>query len=561
MGYNIRGSDAGATHYVTIDESDFRGDMDAKAFRTVGDTNAVGVNESGGFVYASVTVDDDTGVGYGEIDTGYLDDSSVDVNLYPADMTLSEIVEDYGGYEDQQSLDVTEGELSIESPGKQYVSGAEVDIAGNATAGLDDVAVYARDEGDWELVELGNDNTISVDSDGSWERENVVLSDASDIFSIPGQYRLGVIDARDAENSTGDLKKSMTTSEFSSGTSTQKAITVTDGSLFASFTSVINGQVSTDDGTVDVEGTATGQDNVLVAFVDKRGAVATERVSVDDDSTFEQDDIVLEDKDGNDLSEGSIEAVVLSLGRDDVAGDGELPGQDNNDVNALESYVSGLTDDSLTQAQVLDRIKSETVDDTASDDLIVEDSFRYSDGSLSIETVVPEEYSSEMGVYDIEVGETMVVKGRTNAQPDDNTITVEVTDGPSADSLDLADTDSWGQNGTWSVKIPVSSDVEPGTYTIEADDGDNTDIIQFEIVGEGERGAIGQPETTTKEPTTTTKEPTTTTKEPTTKSTTKSTTTEPTTTDSDGQPGFGVALALVAVLGAALLALRTRIEK
>jgi hypothetical protein len=72
-----------------------------------------------------------------------------------------------------------------------------------AAQGVDDVVMYARDQGDWELVDINEDgtadseDTVSVDSTGEWEREDVTLSQASDIFSIPGRYRIGVVEAPD----------------------------------------------------------------------------------------------------------------------------------------------------------------------------------------------------------------------------------------------------------------------------------------------------------------------------------------------------------------------------
>jgi PGF-CTERM protein/surface glycoprotein (TIGR04207 family) len=107
------------------------------------------------------------------------------------------------------------------------------------------------------------------------------------------------------------------------------------------------------------------------------------------------------------------------------------------------------------------------------------------------------------------------------------------------------------QDVTFEAAVPS----ETGDYTHGVQVGDNA-IVTAGITVEEEQTTT---EPTTTEPTTT--EPTTT--EPT---TTEPTTTEPTTTempetettadDSGGQPGFGVAVALVALLAAALLATR-----
>ena len=219
----------------------------------------------------------------------------------------------------------------------------------------------------------------------------------------------------------------------------------------------------------------------LVVLVDSRGRLVTDRVSVDDDDTFEGDDISLVTQSGQDLNEGSVTGLILGLGRDGVAGDGILPGQERADLAALESYIRGIgTTRALTREQVVARILDETTDEVASDDLLIQESFRYADGSTSIETVRPEG-SNASGVQQIAVGDTMEVVGLTNRKPDDNTITVGVVDGPSANEFDTGSTDQWGGDGIWSVTLGTDN-VEPGTYTIEVDDGDNTDTVQVQIV-------------------------------------------------------------------------------
>jgi hypothetical protein len=100
--------------------------------------------------------------------------------------------------------------------------------------------------------------------------------------------------------------------------------------------------------------------------------------------------------------------------------------------------------------------------------------------SVAIETVRPEG-SNASGVQQIAVGDTMEVVGLTNRKPDDNTITVEVVDGPSANEFDTGSIDQWDGDGVWSVTLDTD-DVEPGTYTIEVDDGDNTDTVQVQVV-------------------------------------------------------------------------------
>ncbi|WP_276260162.1 HVO_2072 family ArtA-dependent S-layer glycoprotein [Haloglomus litoreum] len=509
--YTIRGSTAGANHYVVIEDDDFRNNrVDARVFRDIQDVVDRGTFDTDDdgtpeFAWAQVEIDEDTGLGVGQIDTSFLDDASVTVDLFAADQSLDEVAADLGNPEDDRTLNVEQGDLEFDSPVGTYVAGSEVDVRGFAAPGVDDVAIYARDQGDWELVDVNEDgtadgdDTISVDSTGEWEREDVVLSQASDIFSIPGRYRIGVVEAEDAVDGQGELRTTLTTSQFSSATSSQSSLIVQEPGLeeTRSF-QAINGQVAVEDGTVDVVGVAPGLDEVLAVMVDSRGRIATERISVDDDDTFEEDDIPLVTQDGRTLNEGTVRALLLGLGRDGVAGDGILPGQTSANLAALENYVVGLGP-GLTQEQTIERIRDETTDEVASDDLSISESFRFTDGATSIETVAPADGNVSQGqIQTIEVGETMLVQGLTNRKPDDNTISVEVIDGPSADQFDINSTDEWGLDGVWSVTLGTDG-VEPGTYVLEADDGDNTDTVQVRIVeaqAEPEPTATPEPEPT-----------------------------------------------------------------
>ncbi|WP_135826204.1 hypothetical protein [Halorussus ruber] len=545
--YTVRGSTAGATHIVTIEDTDFRNNqVDERVFRDVEDVidrGSFDTNDDGrdDFAWAQVEIDDDTGLGVGQLDTTYLDDTSVDVNLYDADQNVSEVAADLGDTEDDFSLDVREGVLNIDSPAGTYIAGQEVDVRGTAAPGVDDVAVYVRDQGDWELVDINEDGElsqsdfISVDADGEWEERDVRLSQANDILSIPGRYRLGVVEAVDVTQN-GEVAETLTTSEFSSATSEQSSIIVTEptlggtggnSSLAAAFGDAppmtfqnqqqndtqernptyvfrtYNEQIAVEDGTVEVTGVAPGLDEVLVVMIDSRGRTVTETVSVDDNDIFEEDDIELVTRDGRQLNEGQIRGMVIGLGRDAVVGDGVLPGVDDADIASLESWITSFGA-GLTQEQVTERITDETTDEAGSDDLILTQNFRYADAATSVTAIAPQNQAGQptgtafrTDVTPIEVGQTMTIQGVTNRRPDDNTITVEVIDGPSAAEFDSAATDEWGRTGVWSVNL-TAENVEPGTYTLEVDDGDNTDIVQFEVVPEGEGQQDGaQNETTT----------------------------------------------------------------
>ncbi|GGK79122.1 HVO_2072 family ArtA-dependent S-layer glycoprotein [Haloarcula sebkhae] len=577
LGFDIENSPEGNFHAVVIEESEFRDSTSAsnyaKIFRNVGDTSDRGLVgddgdgtavvdpsdadslESVDYAYAIVEVDGGTGVG--SVETQYLDDSSIDIDLYQASngdytdnndnhVVANLVTDDDYETDDEQDFDVVEGDLTIDSPSGTYVTGSEVDVNGTASEGIDDVAIYARDNNDYELVEIDSEETISVDGDDTFSEEDISLSGGdlggNDILGLPGTYRIGVVDVEDADsNSNGTVDDSLTTSEFNSGVSSAESLRVTDTELNGTFITY-NGQISSDDNQIDVEGQAPGKDNLVVAFVDSRGnAVATD-ISVDDDDTFSEDDISI-----SALSEGTVTAHIISSGRDNTFGDG-VSGSSSGFASLIEdNYASG----SSTGDQVRSRILENSVDDTASDDLIVNEQFRLADGLTTVESVNSP----------VEANGTIEVEGTTNRKPDDNTITVELLDDED-ESVTVDSTDEWGSDGQWSVSLDLSDEnVEPGNFTVEADDGDNTDRQSVQIVEAGsleeEQPATDTPEpdTDTPEPDTDTPEPDTDTPEPDTDTPEPDTMTEEVTSEATG-PGFTAAIALIALVAAALLAVR-----
>jgi major cell surface glycoprotein (TIGR04216 family) len=155
------------------------------------------------------------------------------------------------------------------------------------------------------------------------------------------------------------------------------------------------------------------------------------------------------------------------------------------------------------------------------------------------------------GINPVAVGNTMVVEGQTNLQADDNTVTIELSNEDA--TVALGSTEEWDSDGQFSVQLDTA-DASTGTYTLELDDSDNTVTTEVELV---EQISTPTPTPTpTEEPTptpTATPEPTPTpTAEPTPTATPDST---PTPTEGGG-PGFGAVIAVVALLAAALLAVR-----
>ncbi|WP_141212148.1 HVO_2072 family ArtA-dependent S-layer glycoprotein, partial [Halorubrum ezzemoulense] len=482
--YTVSGGTNGDVHTVTVDANDFRDEItsgDAEdIFRNVEDVVDTGVEESDGsldYAYATVEIDGTTAVG--SLNTAGLDDSTVDLNVYD----VSDSPPDTSELLDDTSFEVEEGELTLDSPTGDYTIGSEVDINGSAQS-ADEVAIYARDNNEWELLNVNDDDAldendfISVDSDDSFEEEDVNLREASNILAFEGNYGIGAVDVADLPDDAENFD-TLSNSDFSSASSTRETITAQSGDLTANFATV-NGQIADEvDDDIDVSGTATGQDNVVVAFVGQRGDTYAQEISVDDDSTFEEEDIPL-----GDISQGPVTGHVLSPARDGEFGDGDSDWNTENIVNT----INGFSTSSSTGDQIRSSILSNTVDETASDDLIVSTSFRINDPTLSINNVYPESTEAD-GLNPVAVGETVVVEGDTNRQPDNAAITVELLT-QDENSLQTASTDQWGSDGQFNVTMDTS-DLETGSYIIEADDGESTDRVNIEIVEERQQADNG----------------------------------------------------------------------
>jgi hypothetical protein len=100
-----------------------------------------------------------------------------------------------------------------------------------------------------------------------------------------------------------------------------------------------------------------------------------------------------------------------------------------------------------------------------------------------ITDVVPkQEADTASGIHDIEVGETMVVRGETNLDPSETAIAVEVAQVPSTAEFFTDVANDWGSDGIWTAELEVPEDFALGQYTILADDGERTDSVDVNIV-------------------------------------------------------------------------------
>ncbi len=572
VNFDIIGGAAGDYHLVQIDASDLRDDVSpataATVFRPVGDVEEQGVFDGDRYVpesnvnssddvdaaYAVVEIGDD-GVSVGSIDTAALDDTSVSI-------TISDLLATSGGSfarplaaagsgelaADETDFDVETGEVALSQPSNVYVVGQAVTVNGTAPAAIESVAIYARNNNDYELVELDGDRTLFVDADGTFELEGVRLTEGegggNGILSLEGSYRIGVINAADADfDDTDGPDDSLTTQEFTQGTSEQKSLRVTGQSLSVTFPSVVRGQIAEEDGSVDVNGTAAGAVEVVFIAIGERGNIISQTISADDGGTIDEEDVPVAG-----LSEGDVTLYVYGTGRDGRVGDGDLPGSFEATTDGLQSWLeNSLGQQSLTRDQVRSAIRAETTGATASDDLVETKEVRLTDAQTRVTDVYPSD-SAATGINPVAAGDTMIVEGETNLQPGDNVITIEL--GNQETTVALTSTELWGQDGVWVVEIDTDG-AAVGTYTLGVEDGSSTDAIDVDIVE-----TLETPTPTPTEETPTPSPTPTPTATPSPTPTVSPTPTASPTPTSTGGPGFGAVVAIVALLAAALVAVR-----
>lgn len=377
--------------------------------------------------------------------------------------------------------------VTITAPqdGDEYFVGQAVTINGSTNESVESVALYARAGGDWLLLDVDRDgvrddsDTLPVGEAGNWSVRNLVLSDAHQVLSYPGTYQLGAVATSEVgENET--VPTALSPNELPAAGGAQLTLEVNRARLQGNFLTV-GDELSTENAEVTVNGTARGARELLVVFVDSRGQVATDQILVPRGNGSFDVDVALRTADGKPLAEGLTTGYVLAVGRDGTFGDGRLPTGANATPDALTEYVSDQPA-KLDARQVSERLLAQTVDEAGSDDLLVSAEFRYVESSTRIISVTPESLFGVEGFYAVTVGETMVVRGHTNRIPDESTIMVEATDGPSAGRLPPAWTHDWNLDGEWTVSMDTDG-VEPGVYTLTVDvDGDTEDQVQVLIL-------------------------------------------------------------------------------
>jgi hypothetical protein len=167
-----------------------------------------------------------------------------------------------------------------------------------------------------------------------------------------------------------------------------------------------------------------------------------------------------------------------------------------------------------------------------------------------------ERINENQSAQTVTVGSDFTVSGVTNRDPDNAVIIVELRrDG--GDIVTVASDEQWGESGEWRVTIELG-DIEPGSYTIEASTGDETDIKAVNIVASTPTPTATPDMTPTATPTATSTSTSTSTPTPT---PTRSTiTAAPSPTQTTETPGF-TAITAIAAVGIILIAASFRLHR
>ena len=156
------------------------------------------------------------------------------------------------------------------------------------------------------------------------------------------------------------------------------------------------------------------------------------------------------------LDTGRWRTLVLSAGRDGEYATGEAA--DSLTLDAL-GVTSGKTQD-----QIVAIIKDRTVDATGSDDLLLELEFEVETPYVRLDPIV-----------DVRVGEPLYISGTTNREP--GTPIVLYSDSPMLPGVTTMVEWPTPDQGVFSATIDTSG-AHPGSYGLEADDGDgHTDEV------------------------------------------------------------------------------------
>ena len=358
--------------------------------------------------------------------------------------------------EDEVKVKVREAKVTFDIPTTAII-GDDVTIKGTITAG-EEVDILVEDgtlDGDrWDDVSVDENNEFEV----TWYTER----------KMTGTYS---IDAYiDCDLNADPAPTTVPTGFAARDEDGKTTIRLIEPGLTAE--QLRNVVAEGDDYTI--EGTATGVDTVDIVLVGPTGymgggyeksvinGLLITSTSVTDNEFSEDIRMV----DG--LDTGQWMAAVFSPGRDGYYG--------SENITAGNLADADLSLEGKTRDQLIAILTDYTMEQAGSDDALVVFTFKVESGYIDLNPVET-----------VAIGEPLNLTGVTNREPE-TLITISTFAKP-AGATDLpavlAEVEwSTKDEGVFSGTIDTT-DAVPGTYTLEADDGDgNTDTITVELVEE-----------------------------------------------------------------------------
>ena len=225
--------------------------------------------------------------------------------------------------------------------------------------------------------------------------------------------------------------------------------------------------VIAEDDDYEIEGAATGVDDVDIVLIGPNGYPLSDPGlgvlnGLEITSTGVSDDEFWDWITMGRVNTGTWMAMVLAPGLDGIYGD---LGVGAGRLDYLPTaWFAGKTQD-----QIVAILENHTVNATGSDDLLV---------SLTFEVETP--YVRFNPIENVTIGEPLEITGKTNREPG-TWIWIRTIEGPALLPAVITEVE-WptADQGVFSATIDTS-DAVPGNYTLEADDGWNTDTATVEI--------------------------------------------------------------------------------
>ncbi len=239
--------------------------------------------------------------------------------------------------------------------------------------------------------------------------------------------------------------------------------------------------------TVDVDASGDDEPPVAVFIGADGGVVYDEDGMTEDDGDYSGSSLLSE------LSTGEVEALYIHPNdAEGEFGDGQFefegsPVGDEANRESLGWLLEDMEDAGWSQSDIRSEVISQTT--SSGDDVRDSDTFDLSsESSTEIRDLGVDDPS---GIEDVSPGDTVVVRGTTNRNPNEAEIEVLAVEGEEHDLIDTESTSDWSRDGEWMVEKELPNYIEGGVYTVEATDGPGLDEVDFVIQQEGEIQSCG----------------------------------------------------------------------